>query len=221
MFSLPSLDISSSIKHIRDTSGKRQLTCFWAHFFFILWIVLSLFFPNLWKWTFLEFCPLLNFTACDRTPPPCRHTFCASFTNLNYFFIKMLFFVEVDGTFHRSSWSFNRSSENDSTDPSGFLQFLPLASTNFHRHRVTSGKSPYACISYHELQALPPWGREGRSFPGILYTRFPFGMWVIRIPTVTQDGKGHAGNTDSQSSCWWRQWIVGCCIILQQYGTAV
>ena len=82
----------------------------------------------------------------------------------------MLFFVQVDGTFHPSTWSFLRSSENfhgfnGTLHGFSLLQFLPLASTNFHRLPVTSAKSPYACISYHKLQALPPWGREGRSFP--------------------------------------------------------
>ena len=78
---------------------------------------------------------------------------------------------KVFSSFHRSSWSFRRSSENfhGFNGNSSFLYFLPLASTNFHRLPFTSAKSPYACISYHELQALPPWRREGRSFPSISY----------------------------------------------------
>ena len=43
--------------------------------------------------------------------------------------------------------------------------------TNFHQLPVTSAKSPYACISYHELQVLPPWGRKGRSFSSKIYYR--------------------------------------------------
>ena len=48
----------------------------------------------------------------------------------------------------------------DSTETSSFLELRPLASTNFHRLPVASTKSPYACISYHELQALPSSGWE-------------------------------------------------------------
>ena len=42
--------------------------------------------------------PLLNFTVCDGMPP-CLHTIVTSFTNVEIvFFIKMFFFVQVDGT---------------------------------------------------------------------------------------------------------------------------
>ena len=74
----------------------------------------------------------------------------------------------------------------DSTEASSFLQSLPLASTNIHRLPVTSAKSPYACISYHELQALPPWGQEGRSFPSIC---------IYRIPSVCLGSNGVVGDS--------------------------
>ena len=58
------------------------------------------------------FCPRKKNIVRDRTPP-CLHTIFASFTNLKTtFFIKGFCFVQVDGTFHRSSWSFPRRREN-------------------------------------------------------------------------------------------------------------
>ena len=68
----------------------------------------------------------------------------------------------------------------DSTETFSFFcnsfHWLPPTSIDF---RLLPAKSPYACISYyHELQAVPPWGREGRSFPSLFMKSKPLSYSV-------------------------------------------
>ena len=121
------------------------------------------------------FCPLLNFAVCDRMPPSYLHLFVASFTNLTFFFLRKIVFacklmepsIEVVGASIGSRENFHGFDGN--------FRLFVISSTGFHQYPSTSGyssaKSPYACISYHELQALPPLGREGRSFASIIDRR--------------------------------------------------
>ena len=78
------------------------------------------------------FRPPLNSTVCYRTPPPCFHT---TFENFTIFFFsqkKCFFCVQVDGTFHRSSWGFHRSSENFH-EFNGSFQLSAIPFTGFHQ----------------------------------------------------------------------------------------
>ena len=114
------------------------------------------------------------------------HTILASFTDLqNVFRHKIVFSCKLVGS---SIQAVGASIELvktsiDSTESSSFLQFLLLASTKFHRLPITSAKSPYACISYHELQVLPPSVREGRSFPST-YIRYVLVLVFTRFRAV-------------------------------------
>ena len=61
---------------------------------------------------------------------------------------------------------------------------FPPTSTGFRL--LPQNLHVYICISYHELQALPPWGQEGRSFPSIC---------IYRIPSVCLGSNGVVGDS--------------------------
>ena len=89
----------------------------------------------------------------------------------NDFLHKNVFFRASWWDLPSKTWSFHRSSEFFFHGFNENFQLSVIPSTGFRQLPSTSGyfrkASVHVCISYHELQALPPWGRGGRAFPSI------------------------------------------------------